>query len=175
MESLTTNLTISLADFLKILSLIFTAFTVLLARKSLIENTQWNRNQFASQLLANWSEQTLKHREAIESYKPGIIDFLDQNDLQHALSEEEAEAIYSSRPHQKQLWNLRFHITQILNYFELIASAYHNNIADPKIVDHSFIPAMQHYHKVLGNFIKVVEKHRGFNPWEPYTHLIIKS
>ncbi|MGE3959682.1 MAG: hypothetical protein AB7H96_23405 [Vicinamibacterales bacterium] len=140
---------------------------------SLARNHDLSRRENAARLAAEWNSRTAAHRKAIEQLRPGLVD----RDPRHPerfvqLTRVEAQAIYCSKPGDSDLWELRFHFVELLNYFESICVAYRHGVADREMVEESFRNALNHWVYVLGEFIEVVKVNRGYSPWEPFTDLV---
>lgn len=117
----------------------------------------------------------MEHRQKIEAHYPRLLDVDTKSYLNSEISKQAAVEIYLSRRENEQgLWELRFHLIQLLNYFEMVASAYNNDVADKKMIEDSFKRVMIRYHEVLKNFIDIVIVHRHGNPWQPYSELVNK-
>jgi hypothetical protein len=123
-------------------------------------------------MTADWNLRTAVHRQAIEKIKPGLIDTAHGKVTE--ITNCYAHTIYSSKPGTPE-WELRFHFIELLNYFEFVATAYENGVADKKMIEVGFKAVLVRWHKVLTNFIDTVAKSRGYRPeelWTPYQALV---
>ncbi|MGF1638419.1 MAG: DUF4760 domain-containing protein [Cyclobacteriaceae bacterium] len=135
-------------------------------------NHDWNRRHYATNLIAEWNSKTFSHRKAIETMRPGLVD-LDKNGDPVEITKRDATAIYLSNSTQNvELCELRFHFIELLNYFESISVAYRSGVGDQQIIEESVRSALIRWNDILVNFIQVVNEHRGYEPWEPYTTLV---
>jgi hypothetical protein len=163
--------------FLPNIGPLLTAVALFLTVWTLKRNHDWNRRQYASNMVAEWNTKTSIHRKAIENLKPGLIDEDPNNTTESIveLTKQEAKAIYCSDPNnpdQKALWELRFHFIELLNHFESIAIAYRNGVGDREIIEEAFRNVLVRWRKILHEFIDMVECKRGYKPWQPYTDLV---
>lgn len=147
-----------------------TAIGVIVAVWTLRANHDWNRRQYTAMLVANWNDKTSLHRKAIEKLLPGLID-LDSRGTPTELTKAKTESIYSAKPDSTE-WELRFHFIELLNHFESIAAAYRNGVGDVQMIEESFRSVLVRYHAILSNFIALVNKHRGYEAWEPYLAVV---
>src|SRR5690349_781551 len=122
---------------------ILTAAALLLTVWTLRRNHDWNRRQYAANMVADWNVKTSVHRKAIENLRPGLIDEDPQNPTDRIveLTKRQAADIYCSdpnNPEQKALWELRFHFIELLNHFESVAVAYRNGVGDREMIEEAF-------------------------------------
>jgi len=150
---------------------ILTALGLLFTVKTLKANHDWNRRNYATNLVAEWNNKTFAHRKAIECLKPGLVDLNKQREPIE-ITKMDASTIYCSKPTDTQDWELRFHFIELLNHFEAIAVAYRNGVGDRIIIEESLGNSLIRWHEILVNFIKTVNEHRGYEAWEPYTNLV---
>jgi len=120
-------------------------------------------------LILQWNASTLSHRRAIEKTFPGLIDRQDGKIVE--LTKQQAQEIYTAQPGSDH-FELRFHLIELLNFFEAVAVAYQHGVADQVLIDQCFKGTLLNYHGALHNFMKAVEKSRGYNAWAPYENLI---
>jgi hypothetical protein len=154
--------------------IIVTAIGVTVAYSALRANHDWNRRSAAAELLEQWNVRTGPHRKAIERMRPGLLDVVNGQLTQ--LTIPEAEEVYKSQPEDPN-WELRFHIIELLNYFEYIAAVYRGAVADARMVEASFKRPILRYHDVLlENFIAVFKRERGMGqdekPWGPFHDMV---
>jgi len=149
---------------------IATALGVFVAIWALRANHDWNRRNFTAALIGQWNEKTSIHRQAIEKIKPGLVD-LNKKWTPVEITKAEAENIYTAKAGTDE-WLLRFHFIELLNYFETIASAYNNKVADQIMIEESMKGVLVRWHDILVNYIHAVEAHRGYQPWSPFLTVI---
>ena len=166
------------SNIISALALIAALSSLGLTIRALRANHDWNRRQFAAKMIEDWNPRTSSHRQAIERLRPGLIDIVRGNDKINVISLEDARAIYRSTPESPELWELRFHFIEILNYFEFVASCYHNEVCDEYMIEKSFRGVFMAWHKVLKNFIDEFAEARGYThdktPWGPY-HILVEK
>ena len=124
----------------------------------------------AVDLILQWNENTLGHRRAIEAAFLGLLDKNKPGGVVQ-LSRQEATKIYNSQPNTLD-WELRFHLIELLNFFEAVAVAWESGVADRELIERSFRGVLRNYYDGLHNFIAVVNELRETDPWEPYVTLI---
>ena len=61
---------------------------------------------------------------------------------------------------------------ELLNYFDFVATAYSQKVADNSIVLTAFKGPMSTWFNILRNFINAVEGCEGYQPWKAYVDLI---
>ena len=151
---------------------VITAVGLILTFWTLKSNHDWNRRHYATNLIVEWNNKTFSHRKAIEMIRPGLVD-LDKKGDAVEITKKDAISIYTSVPNEKEnLWELRFHFIELLNHFEAISVAYRNRVGDQRIIEESVRNALIRWHDILTNFIQVVNDHRGYDAWEPFTTLV---
>jgi hypothetical protein len=148
------------------------ALAAILIYLTLRANHDWNRRQFAIKMIENWNKATSEHRRAIEKSIPGLVDVDKKSHKVIELTMERATQIYLSKPGDNVDWELRFHMIELLNYFEFVATAYLNHVGDRKIIEESFKDTLINQETIYKNFVKVVGENRGYEPWKPYTDLV---
>jgi hypothetical protein len=161
---------VSFIDAVKDAAPIVTAIGVIVAVWTLRANHDWNRRLYTAQLVASWNEKISSHRKAIEKLRPGLID-LDSKGVPGEITKADATVIYTARPDTPE-WELRFHFIELLNHFEAISSAYRNGVGDQQMIEESFRSVLIRFQAILINFIELVELHRGYKPWKPYSAVV---
>jgi hypothetical protein len=125
-------------------------------------------------IVTDWNERTADHRRALEKHMAGLIDRRPGAPVQ--LTRDRAVAIYESEyggaGGANDLWDVRFHLFELLNYFEVVAIAYRHSTADRLIIDDAFKQTLSRWFDVLNDFITIVEDRRGYCPWQPYVDLV---
>ena len=150
---------------------VITAIAVIVAAWTLRANHEWNRRQYAMNMISEWNSRTAVHRKAIEKAIPGLIDIDKKSNSVAEVSKDRAKAIYGSKPHEPD-WELRFHLIELGNYFEFVASTYTYHVGDRKMIEEAFKGPLTVWHKVLQNFIEVVRENRGYDPWPPFSDVV---
>lgn len=156
-------------DIIGKLGPIFTFIAVVMAYVTLRDNHEWNRRNYAAQMISNWNRQTKQVIDEIEKIEPRMIDFHPDGSLVQ-MNSKRAEAIYYSRyPQDSSDWVLRTKFIHLLNEFEFIASSYENGVADKKMLADSFKDIFVKWGYVLKNFIDIYKHQRSTaTPWGPY-------
>ena len=155
------------------LGAVATAIGVFVAYRALKANHDWNRRQYAVKLVEDWNPQTLVHRKAVEALLPGLIDVDKQSRKIAEITKQLALEIYASKSGEPY-WELKFHLIELLNYFEPVSASYQNLVADEAMVRDSFKQPLENWYQALQNFITVVAENRRLNPWKPYTDVIAR-
>jgi hypothetical protein len=147
--------------------------SVSIAWFTLRRNHDWNRRSCALQLVNDWNQKTGGHRRVIESKLPGLFDSDKRANQVTEITQQIARTIYSSKPGDEH-WETRFHLIELGNHFECIATAYLNGIADEKIIKTSFKGPIIKWHGIMKNFINEVKEQRGYDPWLPWNDVVNK-
>ena len=140
--------------------------------KLLRASHDWERRKYVLNMVRDWNLNTGDHARAIEDVFPHIRDVDRTSGHTAELTKEMCKQIYTCAPNNKNYWEVRFHLIELLNYFEFIAIAYFQNVADREIVTSSFKGPMLKWHDILKNFVDVVHTCEGYEPWKPYTDVI---
>lgn len=150
---------------------IVTAIGVILAYLTLRANHEWNRRNYASQMVSNWNKQTKPFIDDIEKIEPRIIDFKGGRLTQ--ITQEYAHEIYFSKySEESKEWKLRTRFIHLLNEFEHISAAYNNAVGDRKMIEESFKDILVKWGFVLMHFIDIYKSQRdNSNPWGPFHSL----
>ncbi len=143
-----------------------------LVYRTLKSNHDWQRREYALNILRGWNEHTSKHWQAIESVYPHLRDIDRTGGKVTELTKHQAKDIYTCEPDDKDCWDLRYHIVELLNHLEYVAMSYNHKVADQKIVKECLRDAMIKYYHILKNMVDVVEICEGYLPWIPYTELV---
>lgn len=155
------------ADWIQLVVLILTFIGVLAVFYTLRADHEWRRRQYTLDIISQWNANTIEHINAIEERFPNI-----RNELTSEVTAFDALEIYKARGTDAKNTGLRSHMIKLLNYFEYIALAYVNGIADKEIVDRSLKHSMMVWFGKLDNFVDAVEETDGKNPWEPLVALM---
>ena len=81
------------------------------------------------------------------------------------------EIAASSEKHPS-LWETRQHIVALLNYFEFVAAALENQVADREMIENSFKHTILRWHRDLYEFMVLIKKTRNYEPWPPLQRLV---
>lgn len=164
----------TILDFIGNLGPLVAAIAVIIAIITLRANHDWNRRNFASQMISNWNKQTKPVIDEIEKLEPRIIDFR-RNRLTQ-ITQEDAEKIYFSKySEESREWKLRTRFIHLLNEFEHIAAAYKNAVGDRKMIEESFKDIYVKWGFVLDHFITTYKAERKNEyPWGPFHNLYDK-
>lgn len=163
-----------LLPILQIFGLFLATGSVLLAWRALKATHDWNRRSYALKIIEDWNTKTSEHRKAIEQAFPGLVDTNKRSSAAVELSKQVVQSIYASKPSDEQEWKLRFHLIQLGNHFEYIATAYLQHVADQAIIDQAFRATMIRWHGIMLNFIAEIEEHRGYRAWAPWEECVNK-
>ena len=71
-------------------------------------------------------------------------------------------------------WKTRNHCIALLNYFEFVASAWENQVADRKMIEDSFKKTILRWHHDLEEFMSVMKATRQYEPWPPLQRVVSK-
>ena len=131
-------------------------------------NHDWQRRQYALDIYRDWNKNTSEHYRAIENALPRIRDIDKNKGSINELSKDRARIIYGSDPlTDSENFALRFHITQLLNYLEFVATAYNSNVADEQVILETMKNPIISWVNILSNFLEVSELSLGYQPWQP--------
>lgn len=161
-----------MTEILQLFGISITAIGVFMAYQVLKSNHDWYRRKYSLDMLREWNEKVIGHAKEIEKFFPTLLD-VDKKKDGIELTRERAIKIYTCTPDHPD-WNLRYHIYELLNHFEFVATAYFQGITDVQIIEQSFKEPLLRYHDRLSKFISIVEERRGHQPWPPYIKLINK-
>jgi len=143
-----------------------------LVYRTLVSNHDWQRREYAMNILREWNNNTTEHWRVIEGVFPHLRDVDRTGGRITELTKQQAKDIYTCEPSNNKYWELRYHIVEMLNYLEYVGMSYSQNVADQYIIKCSLKEAMIKYHDILKNMIDVVEICEGYTPWEPYIKLV---
>jgi hypothetical protein len=139
-----------------------------LVYRTLQANHDWQRRQYAIDIVRDWNKNTNGHSFAIEDAFPGIRDIDKTTGKVNEISKERAKKIYVSNPTtDKADFELRFHIIQLLNYLEYVVTAYNSKVADEAVIVEAMKNPIVRWVIILNNFLDVVEMCEGYQPWGP--------
>ena len=144
-----------------------------LARKVLIDNHDYSRRLYASQLISQWDEKTLSSRQAVMSHwaacfnqnlkiEWNLIDAVRQKQL------EQRKELPDSPTHPPLITD---QMARILNFLELVATSALNGVADEDILKQSFEITLNRWYLILEDFRSHLKTQRGYEPWGPLKRL----
>ncbi len=161
-----------LSTYILALGTLGTLIAAGLVFKTLKSNHDWQRREYATNIVRDWNTNTSWHWQAIETVFPHLRDIDRTSGLVSELTRQQALEIYTCEPSSRAYWELRYHFIELLNYLEFVAVAYIQNVADHEIVESCLQLPMVKYHDMFRNVIDVVENCEGYRPWEPYTQVV---
>lgn len=141
--------------------------------EALQQNHELNRRHYASEMMKDWNDNAGKHKDAILKEFPDLLDKKNTKPLSREKALAIYGAIYGNDAKDKELFELRNHIIAMFNYFEYIASAYFNGVADQLMIEETFDGVIKLWYNYFKAFIDVAEEKVGFRPWQPINDLII--
>jgi len=139
---------------------------------TLVADHDWRRREYSINLLIHWNDYTADHAKMIEEAFPHIRDVDHTTGEVNELTREQAKQIYTCGPDNKNYWDLRFHIVELLNHLEAIVTAYNNQVADRLIITKSIKEPLTTWLDILKNFLTVVEECEGYQPWLPFIETV---
>jgi hypothetical protein len=139
---------------------------------SLRANHDWNRRQYALNLVGDWNAKTEPHQKAIEGAFPGILNINEDGMPVAEFTLKRAVEVYNATSGDD--YNLRFHLLQMGNHLEFIASAYLNYVGDRKIIEVAFGNVIVRWYDAMHNFTEVIKMKRKYAPWRPFYDLTLK-
>jgi hypothetical protein len=155
-------------DFITALGAIGTLISALFILQTLKSNHDWQRRQYALDILRDWNKNTNESGHAVEKAFPGIRDIDKTTGRVNEISKDRAKRIYISNPESDgEDFALRCHIIQLLNYLEYVVTAYNSNVADEEVVLSGLKTPIIRWVTILANFLDIVEMCEGFQPWAP--------
>ncbi len=143
-----------------------------LVYKTLVSNHDWQRREYALNLVKEWNENTSGHWQAIENKYPHLRDVDRTGGEVTELTKQQAKDIYTCEPSDEECWKIRYHFIELLNYLEYVGMSYTQNVSDHKIIEACLKDAMIKYHDILINVIDVIDTCEGYLSWEPYIKLV---
>ncbi len=80
--------------------------------------------------------------------------------------------IAKSRNKHLSMWETRNHCIALLNYFEFVAAAWENQVADREMVENSFKHTILRWHRDLYEFMDLMKNTRKYEPWPPLQRVV---
>jgi hypothetical protein len=164
----------NIQEIQSVVGLLCAIIGVLMVYHTLKCNHDWNRRKYTLDIVREWNTNVMTHAIEIERILPHLFDIDKKCDSIVELTLKEAKEIYLSKSDEKEYTLVRHSLHCILNQFEFLATAYIQNVADKTIVETSFGKQLIRLHDILLNYLKIVEEHRGYQPWQPYIDLVVK-
>ena len=161
-----------LLDWILAIGVIGALIGAFLVYRTLTSNHDWQRREYALNIIREWNSNTSERWQAIEEKFPHLRDVDRTGGKVTELTKQQAKDIYTCEPSNEESWKLRYHLVELLNYLEYVALSYSQNVSDQQIIEVCLKDAMIKYHDILKNVIEVVEICEGYLPWEPYTKLV---
>lgn len=185
-----------LRTWLTVGGLVVSAIALASAAYGISQQHEWNRRQFAVEMMREWNNQSSLHKAAIEKAYPDL--FRDEGPLQSRprISSTEARLIYFSTPDEDPTkavnptgekptkdiqptkivdpmrWEIRNHCIALFNYFEFVAAAWENQVADRRMIEDSFKKTILRWHRDLEEFMILIKNTRGYEPWQPLQRVV---
>jgi len=151
-----------------------TLIAAFLVYRTLKSNHDWQRREYALNIVRDWNINTSAHWQALERVFPHLRDVDRTGGIVTELTKQQAKEIYTCDPDDKMNWDLRYHVIELLNYLEFVSMVYIQKVADKEIIETCLKDAMIKYYDILKNVIDVVETCEGYLPWTPYSTLVGK-
>ena len=164
-------------EILSAIGVVGTIIGVFMVYDTLKCNHDWNRRKYTLDIMKEWNDNVMRYAIEVERVCPHLFDIDKKSSTIVELTLEQATKIYTStsqKEEDKDNVVVRHALNSILNQFEFLATAYMQNVADKQIIEESFKKQLIRLHKILSNYLKVVEEHRKYQPWEPYINLVEK-
>lgn len=144
-----------------------------LSQKSFSDDHHYNRCLCALNLIEGWDKETLKSRTCLmnqwkERFKSPVPIAYDE--IKRYKDEQIALAL-EKNINPDELITVTEHIQIILNYFENLALAIDNNIADDEVLQEAFLNTFERWYHLLSEYKNVITKYRTFDPWAPLDKL----
>jgi hypothetical protein len=168
--------------------LVVSAVALVCTAYGINEQHTWNRRHFAVEMIREWNDQSSIHKAAIENAYPALFREEGPQQSRPRIDKDEARRIYFSTKDEGTIknggdptkivdpvrWETRNHCIALLNYFEFVASAWENQVADRKMVEDSFKKTILRWHHDLEEFMNVMKSTRGYEPWPPLQRVVTK-
>jgi hypothetical protein len=133
-------------------------------------NRDWKRREYVMKLIEEWNARTIIHRQVVEKAIPTIWSGHHPNQAVVEFSEDFAKRVFFSKPSDQADWELKFHLNELLNYFELICSSWKYGIANKRIVKEMFQPVLVRWHwRILSRYICEIQREDHRDPWPIYS------
>ena len=176
--------------------LLVSAGALVCAAYGINEQHKWYRRHFAVEMIREWNNHSNTHKAAIENAYPQLFREEGPQQSRPRIDKEEARRIYFSikddgsgdptktvsangsgdptKIVDSKRWDTRNHCIALLNYFEFVASAWENQVADRKMIEDSFKKTILRWHHDLEEFMSVMRATRQYEPWLPLQRVVAK-
>ena len=144
-----------------------------LNQKSFEDQHDYNRRLCSLNLIEKWDSDTLKSRTCLmNKWKER---FTSDNPIPYdeikKFRDEQLKLASDSSIAFNEITTVTEHIQIILNYFENIALAIDNKIADEDVLKEAFRNTFERWFYLLGDYKRTIGVYRKFDPWEPLESL----
>lgn len=137
----------------------------------LTKNHDWNRRQYAINILRDWNNNVLQYNRIIEQSFPNLFD-TDLKNNPTELTKKNSIRIYTATSENEEYLKIRHAIHELLNHLEYVTTAYTQNIADKKIIEDTLKKPLMRVSEILKNYLNIVAERRGYQPWQPYLDVV---
>ena len=161
-----------MADIILAIGSIGTLIGAFYVYRTMKADHDWRRRQYALDLSKEWNPNTAHHWREIENIFPHLRDVDKTSGEITELTKTQAKELYTCSAEDNGKWTVRFHLIELINYYDHLAMAYTNNVGDQQIMEDAFKAPMIKAHDILKNFIEVVETCEGYLPWGPYIQVV---
>lgn len=180
--------------WLLLAGLLVSAGALVCAAYGINQQHEWYRRHFAVEMIREWNNHSKTHKAAIENAYPQLFRDEGQREARPRIDKEEARRIYFSikddgtgdptktvstngsddptKIVDSARWETRNHCIALLNYFEFVASAWENQVADRQMLEDSFKKTILRWHHDLEEFMTVMAKTRQYEPWPPLQRVV---
>lgn len=140
-----------------------------IAAKSFTDNHDYAKRQFSINFISKWDDTNfVQARKCINNKWPKA--FLDPDDINwneiKKVREEELEALTAEGKVHSQSLIITDHMNLVLNYFETMAIAIENKVANEIIMKQAFYHTFHSWFIVLSDYREHVNKARKYHPWK---------
>jgi hypothetical protein len=139
------------------------------AAKSFIDNHDYAKRQFSINFISKWDDSNfIQARKCINNRWPNA--FLDPDDINwneiKQVRKEELKALSEDGKIHSHALVITDHMTLVLNYFETMAIAIENKVANEIIMKQAFYHTFHSWFIVLSDYREHVNKARKYHPWK---------
>jgi hypothetical protein len=132
------------------------------------------KKELAIELVREWSVRMLPHRMAIDSAMPRSVMWVEKRP--GMADKNWARDVYEATAEGKNPADLelRNHVIQLLNFLEMVATAYRHNAVDRAMLEEEFRNLMLRWYLLLEPFLIHASENFGDGqmPWEPLVLLV---
>lgn len=146
-----------------------------LMRKSIINDHEWRRRHYTSEILIDWNNSARPHIAYLSRKYPefqSVPDFIGERKIKSTwgISVSEAEKIFHGRDLDAQ--ETRDHLIELMNYLEGIAVAWEKNVVDRDFIRDSCGVAILDTCTFFSQFILTMTENRRREPWPPLSRVV---